>query len=157
MAHWRDLLLWQLLTPGPCLIPPGVHATKFPQQIRRILFEDLERDRSRRLAGLQIPRKRILSLRNLRSLDALHALLYLARESELIGNEPRHLLPAVCAIEILPEVLHQNAPLRYRWEALFACIERILSRRLRPDGPCLKIARDQIATALEALSAAQAL
>lgn len=130
---WRDLMLWRLLTPAPQLLDtPGSRASSFSRQIRRILFDELDNNLVGRHQRLRIPPARVLALRNLRSLEAFHALVYLARESELIGDQPEDLLPAVCAFELLPGLIKRYPQLRFRWGQLFSCVERVLCRRLKP-------------------------
>lgn len=133
---WRDLLLWRLLTPGSALLdPPGSWASNFLPQVRRMLFDDLDNNLVGRYQRLRIPPARVLALRNLRSLESFHALVYLARESELIGDQPEDLLPAVCAFELLPSLIKRYPQLRFRWGQLFSCVERVLCRRLKPSTP----------------------
>ena len=135
LRRWRDLALWWLLTPGPKFVTSlQQRAAQFSSQIRRLVFENYESSLVGEYSSLEIAPRRIVSLRNLRSLEAFHALVYLARESEWIGSEPRQMLPAYCALEIFPGVLRRYAPLRYRGELLSNCVESVLSRRLLPTG-----------------------
>lgn len=154
LRRWRDLMLWGLLTPAPQLLnPPEVRAAQFSQQIRRIVFENFENHLRGKFRSLQIPPKRILSLRNLRSLEAFHALVYLARESELIGDSSQDLLPAICAFEILPTVLQRHRPLRFHYEGFFSCFERVMCRRLLYSESSYSILEDASAAVRTSLTA----
>jgi hypothetical protein len=137
LTYWRDLLVWRLLLPGAqSFLSPSLPKRLAPE-VRAIVFEEETYLSNGDFSALQIPKKHVLALRDLRSLNAFHGLLLLAREAELLGSGAQHLLPARCAFEIIPDVFSQHAPLRYRWEDLFSCIDRVLCRRLRTDGPFL--------------------
>ncbi len=132
LRYWRDLILWKLLAR----VPPALDELhymmeeSFPRSIRKILFYEYDRDRFGRFHHSDIGRERILTLRDLRSLNAFLALLCLAREGELLGDDPRHSLPTMCAFDILPYILHRFAPLRWRWAILFGCLDRVFFRRI---------------------------
>lgn len=138
LVYWRDLVLWRLLSPLPQLMSSQSLARLAPE-IRSIILKGDHEDalREGQFHSLRVPTDRTLELGEIRSLDAFHGLLLLAREAELISYDEVDLLPAKTAFEILPDVLARHAALRYQWEVLFECIERVLCRRLRPDGPCL--------------------
>lgn len=148
LRRWRDLLLWELLGPAPQIsVSPEERKKQFPPQIGRIIFRDVDLS-SYYLKPFMCGPEQTLAVRNLRSLDAFLALLYLARQAELIGDEPQHFLPAMCVFDLLPRVLYRYPQLRYRWRALFVCIERILSRRLREND-----AKPPVAFAVERVEA----
>lgn len=106
----------------------------FPAQIRRILFFESEPNSAGRYIHSDIGRQATLALRNLSSLDALLALLCLARQGEILSDDPRHSIPAACAFDVLPRVLYKHGQLRYRWENLYLCLERIYWRRSYGEG-----------------------
>lgn len=152
LRTWRDLRLWKLLTPAPPTLPK-LHdlMEQFPAPIRNILFFASERNHLNRFIHTDVGRQRTLRLRNIGSLDAFAALLCLAREGELLSDDPRHSLPAMCAFDVFPRVLLAHAQLRYRWESLYACVERIYWRRLYGDGAYLPFAIDRVRANLAAL------
>ena len=151
LRYWRDHLLWELLCVGPPLFgSPYDRIAKFPAQIRKILLTGVKTDRTGSYIPVEIECERVLGLRNLRSLDAFVALLFLARENELIREGAPNFLPASCALDILPHVLYRHPQLRHQWEKLFVCIERILSRRLRGDTG-FEYPQERIESALAAL------
>jgi len=123
LRRWRDLFLWELLS----LTPPSLERiheemAAMPLQIRRKLSAQHDDDGSGRFARCEFERETVLSLRNLRSLDAFTALLCLSREGEIINADPHHYLPAFCAFDMLPWILYSHPELRYRWEHLFECL-----------------------------------
>ena len=152
LAMWRDLVLWSVLEATPPSLA-RLHATKerFSPQIRTVLFGDHLPNRMGRFVHFDIGRDRLLALRDLHSLEALCALLCLAREGELLGDDPRHSLPTMCAFDILPRVLCAHPPLRTRWQILYACLERVFFARVYGDGICLAFSAAAIERALARL------
>lgn len=130
LERFRDLCLWQLLDPEMPTIAWLHHQLEsFPARIRKILFFDAAPNGMGRYTHFDIGREGICELRDLGTLDAVLALMCLAREGEVLSDDPRHSLPAMCAYDALPRALVANPALAYRWEALFACIERVFWRR----------------------------
>lgn len=154
LRYWRDLILWQLLAhePPSLIRLQYLMEESFPRSIRGILFFAYDRDRFGRYHHGDIGRERTLELRDRRSLDALLAMLCLARKGEILGDDSQHSLPTMCAFDMLPYVLHQSAPLRFRWEKLFSCLERVFFRRLYgEDGDCCSFPRERVEEGLAAL------
>lgn len=154
LGYWRDLILWQLLARDPPALDKLHYLMEesFPRSIRKILFDEYDRDRFGRFIHFDIGREQILDLRDVRSLPAFLAMLCLAREGELLGDDPRHSLPTMCAFDMLPYVLHRCAPLRFRWENLFACLERVFFRRIYGDsGAYYDFPRQRVASGLVTL------
>jgi len=152
LSRWRDLPLWILLNPEP---PPirtlnrileGLHVS-----IRRLVLLQDFRGRSRQINHSTLERDQILAIRNHHSLDAFIALLCLSRKGEVMENEPQQFLPAACAFDILPRVLYSHSPLRYRWELLFECLERIFWKRAYSIGLSYAFPMDVVRSSLEAL------
>ncbi|WP_136256464.1 hypothetical protein [Metallibacterium scheffleri] len=137
LGFWRDLPLWELLAPEP---PPMQRIHRLletsPKPIRRILFFNSVPDIMGRFCHTLPERDQTLAIRNQYSLDALIVLLCLARKGEMLEDDPQHHLPSACAFDILPRVLYTHWPLRYRWEHLFACLDRIYWQRVYLDGSC---------------------
>ena len=141
LDFWRDLPLWGLLTPDP---PPlqRLHAVleKSPLPVRRVLFPikyAFAMDGyppAERFHHSMLDREQTLGIRNLRSLGAFIALLCLARKAEALNDDPHHFLPSLCAYDVFPRVLYSYRPLRYRWEGLFGCLERIFWSRIYATG-----------------------
>lgn len=149
LGLWRELGLWSVLAAKPPSLG-WLHAEKerFSPPIRTILFGDHVRNRMGRFVHFDIGRDRTLALRDLRSLEALCALLCLAREGELLGDDPRHSLPTMCAFDILPHVLCANPPLRSNWPLLYGCLERVFFARVYGDGICLDFSAAAVERAL---------
>lgn len=129
LDFWRDLPLWELMAAEPPSIR-RLHAIleSLHPSIRSLLFG---------LGGQlgqynhSMPdRDQTLAIRNQRSLAAFIALLCLARKGETLDNDPQHFLPSACAFDLFPRILYSHPPLRYRWEGLYACLERIFWKRL---------------------------
>lgn len=135
LDYWKDLPLWELLAPDPPLISRLNRLLEgMPKNIRRHLFIDGEPDLRGQFQHSWPERDQFLTIRNQRSLDALIALLCLARKGEVMEDHPRHYFPSACAFDLLPHVLHGNTALRYRWEGLFVCIERLFWNRVYVSG-----------------------
>lgn len=134
LGYWRDLPLWNLLALEPPSIP-WIHRMLegSSRRIRQILFLDEVSERYGFNHSLP-DREGTLAIRNLRSLDAFMVLLALARKGEQLEDDPHHFLPSACAFDIFPYVLRSHGPLRYRWEDLFACLERIFWNRIYTNG-----------------------
>lgn len=153
LGFWRDLPLWELLAPEPPEIKrlhkimEGSSST-----IRRILFGDSHPDRVGRFQPSMLKRDQTLAIRNQYSLDALIVLLCLARKGEILEEDPFHFLPSACAFDILPRILYSYRPLHYRWEDLFACVERIFWKRIYGDGVFFKFPIETVRTSLLSLN-----
>lgn len=152
LGTWRDLPLWALLAPEP----PPMHwmhrlLESSSRQIQRILFGP-EEGRPRRCHVL-LDREQTLAIRNQYSLDALIVLLCLARKAEVLEDDPHHFLPSACAYDIFARVLYTHKPLRYRWEGLFHCLERIFWKRVYITGMHYTFPMEAITTNLQLLDA----
>ena len=135
LGWWRDLILWELLDPEPPSMQRINHLLEqSPPPVRKILFFDEAPNSLGRYEHSNPDRSMILGIRNHFALDAFLALLCLARKGELLEEDPQHFLPATCAFDIFPRVLYTYPPLAYRWENLYACLERIYWRRLYGNG-----------------------
>lgn len=124
-----------------------------PVAIRRILFLDSAPDRLGRYRHSMANRQQFLAIRSQYSLDAFVALLCLARKGEILDDDPHHFLPSACAFDIFPRVLVTHQPLRYCWQELFSCIERIFWKRSYVDGIYFNFPKSTVQTSLEALDA----
>lgn len=96
---------------------------------------------------------KIRAIRNQSSVEALITLLCLARKGEELEDDLQHYLPSACAFDLLPRVLYGNPALRYRWEGLFACIERLFWNRIYVWGFHATFPIDTIREGLQALDA----
>lgn len=105
-----------------------------PLAIRRSLFMYELPDSLGRYHHSLLEREQILAIRDNGSLDAFIALLCLARKGEIFEHDPQRYLPSTCAFDIFPRVISIHRPLRYRWEELFACLERIFWNRVYSTG-----------------------
>lgn len=154
LGFWRDMPLWELLTYD---VPPMSHIIRLleeaPVNIRRILFFDHQPNQFGRFHHTEPTRTQILGIRNLYSLDAFIVLLCLARKGEALENDTQHFLPSACAFDILPRILYSNRPLRYRWENLFACIQRLFWNRVYLNGLYYKFSIETVRNSLTQLDA----
>lgn len=153
LGFWRDLPLWELLAPEP---PPmqRIHQlleTTSPM-IKRILFMDGMPNWQGRYQHSPVERDQVLAIRNQGTLDAFIALLCLARKGEVLEDDPRHYLPSAGAFDVLPRVLYAHKPLRYRWEDLFACLDRIFWKRVYSIGATYSFPVEQVQSGLEMLT-----
>ena len=153
LDYWRDLCLWKLLDPTmPTIEYLHGRLEALPARIRKILFFESEPTLMGRFIHSDIGREGALALRDLGTLDALLALLCLAREGEVLSDDPRHALPAMCAYDVLPRVLVAHPALSYRWEGLYACIDRVFWRRAYGgSGAVFEFSADKFRSNLEAL------
>ena len=154
LDFWRDLALWELLAPVP---PPMQRIHRLlegsPMPIRRILFQDGLPDQSGRFHHSMLNREQQQAIRNQHSLGAFIALLCLARKGESLEDDPAHYLPAACAFDIFPRVLYTHRPLRYHWEGLFDCLDRIFWRRVYAGGILHRFPIETVQSSLQALDA----
>lgn len=152
LDFWRDLPLWKLLNPEP---PPMRMLHRIMEElhisIRRLVLLQEFPGRTGQINHSTLERAQILAIRNHHSLDAFIALLCLSRKGEVMENEPQQFLPAACAFDILPRVLYTHRPLRYRWNLLFECIERIFWKRAYSIGLCYAFPMDVVQSSLQAL------
>ncbi len=69
-------------------------------------------------------------------------------------DDAQHYLPSACAYDIFPRILYTYRPLRYRWEKLFACIERMYWNRVYMDGLYVGFPIETVRLSLAQLDAA---
>ncbi len=129
ILYWRDLPLWELLAP----MPPAIdrlhkHLEAMPSAISRLLFRDSVQSPGR-FVHHALERTDYLAIRNIGSLDAFICLLCLACKGDLIDHDPSHFLPARCALDVFPRIVHKYPALAFQWEQLFACLSRIFWER----------------------------
>lgn len=154
LAFWRDHPLWELLAPEPPSIPRLLRLLEgTPSNIRRILFHKSIDTPTERVNHTPLTRAEVLGIRNLRSLDAFTTLLCLARKGDVLEDGAHHFLPSACAFDLLPRILYSYRPLRYRWEGLFGCIERVYWNRLYLDGIYSKFPIERVRDSLTQLDA----
>lgn len=129
LYFWRDHKLWDALRLFPeFLVSPREYIESLPSGIQEVLKgEPAEND------VYSHPRfctsdQQVLRLRDIRSLDAFVALLFLSRYEQRPEITKPNFLPAICLMEIFPYVIHQHPQLRFDWERLFICTKRILFR-----------------------------
>ena len=121
---WRDHVLWELLTEPPIPLERVRQImTGLPPVLRARLFVQMDARDPQTWSRYPLKRDEVLEIRDERSLDALIALLTLCREAQVIGHFPGHVLPMLCAFEVLPWVLITNTRLRACWFDLFDCLK----------------------------------
>ena len=154
LEYWKDLPLWELLAPvAPSISRLNRLLEQMPMSIRVHLFADGEPGMRGRFHHVRPEGGKIRAIRNQASVEALIALLCLARKGEELEDDPQHYLPSACAFDLLPRVLYGNPALRYRWEGLFACIERLFWNRIYYSGFHVSFPIDTIREGLKALDA----
>jgi hypothetical protein len=152
LEFWRDLTLWDLLSPDPPSIGRLHQLLEgSPMPVRRILFMDGAPDPTGRFHHAMLNREQTLAIRNQHSLGAFIALLCLARKAEALEDDPHHFVPVACAYDIFPRVLYSYRALRYRWETLFACMERIFWSRVYITGASYAFPLETVRAGLDAL------
>lgn len=154
LGYWRDLPLWQIISPNPPSIS-SLHRflEQMPKNIRKILLHHTSPAIYGRFHHAIPERSQILAVRNQRSLDAFMTLVCLARKGEVLENHQFHFLSAACAYEILPRVLYSHKPLRYQWEGLFAYLHQILWCGVYPNGAPFHFPIETVRQSLDALDA----
>lgn len=154
LDFWRDLPLWDLLAPEPPRMQ-RIHRLLegSPMSVRKLLFLDGLPDSTGRFHHSMLEREQLLAIRNQHSLEAFIALLCLARKGEALEDDPAHYLPSACAFDILPRVLYTHRPLRYQWEGLFSCLNRIFWRRVYVGGAYQRFPIETVQCGLRALDA----
>lgn len=154
LEYWKDLPLWELLAPeGPRIWRLNRILEQMPKNIRVHLFPAGEPDMCGRHHHSPPEGDKIRAIRNQSSVEALITLLCLARKGEELEDDLQHYLPSACAFDLLPRVLYSNPALRYRWEGLFACIERLFWNRIYVWGFHATFPIDTIREGLQALDA----
>ena len=154
LGYWRDLPLWQILSPDlPAISSLHQVLEQMPRNIRKILLHDTDPAREGRFHHTIPGRSQILAVRNQRSLDAFTTLVCLARKGEVLENDPLHFLPAACAYEIFPRILYSHRPLRYRWEGLFECLHKVLWCRVYSNGASFRFPIETVRRSLAVLDA----
>lgn len=154
LKRLRDLFLWDLLQVSPpSLDALHEYMVSMPLQIRRKLSAGMDEDGTGRFARHELERDTVLSLRNLGSLDAFQALLCLAREGEIINDDRRHYLPALCAYDLVPRVLHSHPELRAVWERLYDCLEFVYWNRAYLGNMTFRPSKEKVAECLGQLDA----
>lgn len=130
LRHWRDNTLWALLAePGPSLGQVRSLMAGLPPVVRKEIYFLAEYDPRGRLLRQPFSRNGAIRLRDQWSLDAFVGLLALAREGEILEDDPQQALSARCLFEMLPRVLLDNSPLRAEWHTLYQVLETVLWRR----------------------------
>lgn len=124
LRYWRGHPVWALLAE-PVIPLAAVRSimAELPLAVREQLYYLSLIDPHGRQIRQEFSRNSTLRLRDLGTLDAFAGLLALAREGEILEDDPRQALPARCAFEILPRVLLENPPLMCRWQDLFDALK----------------------------------
>lgn len=155
LDFWRDLPLWELLAPQAPAMPRLLRMLEGSSpNVRHILFPSSCEMQPGRFHHSPPTRSQLLGIRNLRSLDAFLALLCLARKGEEVEDDTQHYLSSACAFDIFPRILHRYRPLHYRWEQLYACIERLYWNRVYINGIYAEFPIETVRLRLEQLASA---
>lgn len=130
LRFWREHPLWTLLKePVVSLEVIRIIMADLPRKVCREIYDLGDPNHRGEYSRHDFSRSHALALRDLGTVDAFVGLLALAREGEIIEDQPRHWLSVLCAFEIFPLVLLDNPHLSARWEELYAAIELAFWRR----------------------------
>lgn len=130
LKFWRDHPLWVLLQePVVSLATIRDIMADLPRIIRKQLYFLDSCNRFGRYERQDFVRNHAIALRDRGTLDALVGLLALAREGEILEDEPKHALPVRCAFEIFPLVVLDNPQLNACWVELYTVLELAFWRR----------------------------
>ncbi len=132
IGYWRDHPLWMLVQePPPSLEQIRAIMATLPVTIRSQLFHiSIREQHGRQFHRKVFEREHAMWLRKKATLNAFVALLALAREGEILEEDPLHSLPARCAFEIFPQLLLDNPHLAVRWFDLFHVLKLAFWSRL---------------------------
>lgn len=121
LFHLREIE--SCVPPLPQDLVDHIKATA-PPDVRELLIqlERLEKP-EKRLLRQDFSRKQAIKFRDMRSLDGFIALLAIAREGEILEEDPRQALSARCAFEIFPLILLDNPHLHACREELFLALK----------------------------------
>ena len=132
---WRDHPLWTLLRePVVSLEEIRAIMASLPRIVRKELFHLDRMDPQGRQVRQEFSRNSVIRLRDIGTLDAFVGLLALAREGEILEDDPRQALPARCAFEMFPRVLLDNPQLHACWQPLYEVLELAFWRRVYHGG-----------------------
>lgn len=135
LRYLRDHPLWALLRePVAPLAEIRAIMASLPRIVRKELYHLDLMDPQGRQVRQEFSRNSVIRLRDLGTLDAFAGLLALAREGEILEDDPRQALPARCAFEIFPRILLDHPQLHARWPQLYEALELAFWRRVYHGG-----------------------
>jgi hypothetical protein len=135
LRYWREHPLWTLLRePVVPLTEIRAIMASLPRIVRKELYHLGLMDPQGRQVRQEFSRNSVIRLRDLGTLDAFIGLLALAREGEILEDDPRQALPARCAFEMFPRVLLDNPQLHACWQPLYEALELAFWRRVYHGG-----------------------
>lgn len=135
LRYWRDHPLWILLAePVASLTEVRAIMASLPRIVRKEVYHLGLMDPQGRQVRQEFTRSSVIRLRDLGTLDAFVGLIALAREGEILEEDPRQALPARCAFEIFPRILLDHPQLHARWPQLYAALELAFWRRVYHGG-----------------------
>lgn len=138
ISYWRDTPLWVLLAePALKLEQLGPIMAGLPRVVRAELYHLSALDPYGRQLRKEFTRNGTIRMRDIGSIDAFVGLLALAREGEILEDDPRHVLAVRCAFEMLPIVLRNNPPLYRTWPDLFELLNVAFCGRVYHGGVIL--------------------
>lgn len=124
-----------------------------PRIIRKQIYHLSDRSHDGRVLRQDFERSHAIWLRDRGTLDAFVGLLALAREGEILGNDPKQALSARCAFEIFPLVILDNPELGEKWVDLFEVLKLGFWSRVFHGGICYgDYTLENMAFGLDALS-----
>lgn len=124
LRYWRDLPLWELLREPSELTTQQLHDifVHLDLEVRQILFVMTMPDIHGEFARIDLHDGDIASLRALGTLDALIALLALARIAYFVRNDQHHAVLTSSAFAIFANVLAKCPQLEASADDLFLCL-----------------------------------
>lgn len=135
LRYWRDHPLWTVLRePVVPLAEIRAIMASLPRIVRKELYHLGLMDPQGRQVRQEFSRNSVIRLRDLGTLDAFVGLLALAREGEILEDDPRQALPARCAFEMFPRILLDHPQLHANWQMLYEALETAFWRRVYHGG-----------------------
>lgn len=135
LRYWRDHPFWTLLRePVVPLAEVRAIMASLPRVVRKELYHLCVMDPLDRQVRQEFSRNSVIRLRDLGTLEAFVGVLALAREGEILEDDPRQALPARCAFEMFPRVLLDNPQLHACWQPLYEALELAFWRRVYHGG-----------------------
>ena len=152
-----DLAYW-IMHPLINLVrrePPSItqlngYLEQAPSRVRSIL--NLEPDQRGEFSHHIPKRETLLALRDTWTYDGFLAMLCLARRGEILGNDPAHAFPAMCAYDMFPRIVRKEPHFRFQWRHIAQCLHRIFWNRIYDGGARIDLPIDVLFANVEKIA-----